>query len=295
MPGNDWFIAIDKVRGMFETAGRGTVFAGPGRAVTPLPDALGGDQKQWGLLAAPAKGKEGFFALLEAKAHFLTLPVSIVEFMKESDRVSISEEMPETPGAVAETEEGDDHRAQMRIPGASDFLAMAGYDIGRATRIFVNYGKLATIYHEMTHAWLWVQPDAEIEKLSADGKREYENATGVQGNSLDPWSAFTEAAAAYVADRIFRWCRALCDLDVLIRDKPTDPEEVQEKLAWIVGDYNKVVRTYGVVPSGEKILRPELSDELRAVIDRTVLDLGPLTKQTFDDTPLAGLRAWVHP
>ena len=46
---------------------------------------------------------------------------------------------------------------------------------------------LDTLYHEMTHALLWLQEfyDAEIQKLYSDGVAAYAGARGVDGTLFD--------------------------------------------------------------------------------------------------------------
>jgi hypothetical protein len=294
-PGSEWFIAIDKFRGLFESADRGTVFGGPG-PVSPLPNALGGDRKQWPLLAAPAKSKEGFFALLEAKAHFLMLPKTIVRTLKETWRTQISESV--APGAAADTLTDETPRqAEMRIPGSTDSLAKVGYDLGRVnTSLVEDYVMLARIYHEMTHTWIWLAEfyDDEMQNLANNGYVAYLSAKDGNGNDLEGRIAFSEAAAYYVADRILRWCKSLHDLDVLMRTKPEDPNDVLTSVQGMVEYYEKTDETYGVVMD-KKIASPPLSKQLRDAINKKILDGRPLTKP-FAETPLAGLRNWLsHP
>jgi hypothetical protein len=185
----------------------------------------------------------------------------------------------------------------MRIPGASDGLASTGYEYGRSSDSAMarQYKLLSTIYHEMTHAWLWLNQfyDDEFQTLWINGVAAYTLAQDANGKHLDPDDAFTEAAASYVGDRILRWCWTIGRLDVLIRDKLTDPEEIQMKLQWIVGDYDEVVPTYGTVDH-VRIASPDLSTTIRDALNKKVLDDCPCTK-AFADTPLVGLRNWALP
>jgi len=291
-----WAQLVDDILAAVETGSSATVFGATG-SITRLPDELGGDPKQWQFIAAPAKSKEGFLALLQRKAHFLRLPQTIVATMKQSDRVSLSEEASEDPDALGETTEVMDPRgAQMRIPGASDGLAKTGYDLGRSNISMVSqYWMLSTIHHEMTHAWIWLHEfyDDAFQALWINGVAAFTLAQDVNGKHLAPDEAFTEAAA-YVGDRILRWCKALQDVDVLIRDKLTDLEEIQMKLQWIVDAYDAVVPTYGTVDH-VKVALPDLSTALRDAINKNVLDNGPRTK-AFADTPLAVLgNALLNP
>jgi hypothetical protein len=295
MLGDNWFLGIDPIRRAFETGDRGTVLGVPGRLIARLPDALGGDSKQWRLLTAPVKGKPGFFALLLAKAHFLMLPKRIAEFIKESERVLISEAAP-APGGLAETLEesssSEGRWAEMRIPGASDGLVWAGHDLGREAldhpRVYSIVGR---IYHEMTHSLLWLQQyaDADIQKLFADGLLAYQSAVGARGTTLPAHRAFTEAAGYYVEDMIYRWCSAISRLNSLLLKPPEDLDRRRADLRFTVEEYDKFVSVYGVV-GGEKIDSPALSAELRDAINQRILDGLQLTKP-FDDTALAGLRA----
>lgn len=299
MAGDRWatatFDALGEVVRAFESIYARTVFEQPGR-VSQLPDALGGDAKRWPLLAAPAKGKAGFFELLERKAHFLVLPKPIVAVMK-TPRVFLSEKP--VPAGFAGEMDGQNlpRTAEIRIPGASDALASAGSDLGRvgaAPAPNTQYDVLRTTYHEMTHAWLWLQEfyDAELGDLYRAGLAAYDDPRGVNGTRFRPHDAFTEAAAYYVGDRVQRWCTALRSLDRLLRAPPADPLDLQTYLQSIVDVYGGVSTDAWVRLNGdalEKIASPALSAELRAAIDEHLLDGLPLTRP-LAETPLAGLR-----
>jgi hypothetical protein len=289
-----WAAMLDDMVRRFETGTFLTVLEQPGK-VSRLPNALGGDPKQWPLLAAPAKSKDGLCTLLRAKAHFLVLPKPIVDVMKETWRVEFDEAA--GVGRAGTGEHSVPTRgAWMHIPGASDGLASVGYDLGRVpVPLPASYEILNTVYHEMTHAWLWLAEfyDADMQKLATDGQVAYASARGVSGTVFDPWMAFTEAAGEYVGDRIIRWCNALRELDVLRRNLPTFRDELQAKVQKIVDTYDTFgTYAYGRVPVGsteEQIASPQLSKPLRDLIDKKILDGRPLTKD-FADTPLAGLR-----
>jgi hypothetical protein len=287
--------AVEEMVRALEAGTRFTVFEQPGK-VARLPDALGGDPTRWFLLAAPAKSKEGFFDLLHAKAHFLMLPKPIVRVLKETWRAELDEDVVAAKGATGE-HDIPTRGAFMHIPGGSDGLAAVGYDLARVTVTApVPYDILDTIYHEMTHAWLWLAEfdDAELQKLAADGPVAYASSRGVAGTAFTPWTAFTEAAGAYVGDRVRRWCTALRDLDLLMRSPPADLDERRAKVQLISDRYDTFgTYVYGAVPTTrtteEKIASPELSKPLRDAIDKKFLDGRPLTKD-FAETPLAGLR-----
>jgi hypothetical protein len=294
---NPWLTMLEDLIRTFET-GTGTAltaFEVPGK-VGRLPNALGGDPKQWSLLAAPAKSKQGFFKLLRAKAHFLMLPKTIVETMQKSSRMlSVTEDHPDPPGAAGETVNGVSPRtAEMRIPGAFDGLVKVGYDLGHDSVGLSPYALLATIYHELTHACLWLYEDfdAEFQTFRSKGVVDYLRAEGVDGTPLDPARAFSEAAAYYVDDRIRCWCLALNALDSMLRHKPKVPDDLfQSEMRAVVQDYYKVQPIYGTVYKDGKfvdIRSPALSDELRDAINEKILDGLPLTKP-FAETPLAGL------
>jgi hypothetical protein len=94
-------------------------------------------------------------------------------------------------------------------------------------------------------------------------------------------------------------CNALHDLDLLVRSRPADLDELQAKLQKIADTYDTFgTYAYGRVPVGptteEQIASPELSKPLRDLIDKKILDGRPLTKD-FADTPLAGLRNTLLP
>jgi hypothetical protein len=298
MSDNPWVEMAERILREFETGTDFTVFGvGPDR-VMRLPPALGGDPKQWpSLTVSAAKSQAALLDLLWAKAHFLMLPKPIVKFMRNAPpiRLSISEAV--VAGAAADTslDEFPLRSATMHVPGASDYLARVGYELGRAPmEVSVQYDVLGRIYHEMTHAWLWLQEYAgdEIQKLFADGKAAYASAS--DGTiTLNPELAFSEAAAYYVEDRIIRWCAALTDLDRLRRTPVADPDARASRLQAIVAAYDKPRSLYGVVyMDGEPhtIASPAISPALREAIDRTVLDGRPLVKP-FAETPLAGLHA----
>ncbi len=300
--GGDWFRAIDPIRRAFESGSRGTVLGEPGRLIARLPDALGGDQKQWSLLAAPAKGKEGFFALLQVKAHFLMLPKRIVEFLSDSSSVSFSETAP-VRGAGADTQPEESffsgNSVELHIPAAADGLVWAGHDLGREPLSALGgYQILEIIYHELTHSlwWLRESADADIQKLWDDGVRAYTPAVAESGTQLPPTVSFTEASAYYVGDRISRWCTALSRLNTLLLAPPADRAQLETELHLLAAQYDADVQVYGTVYLGppstgfQKIREPALSDKLRAGINEKILDGLPLTER-FDDTPLAGLRA----
>jgi hypothetical protein len=297
VPGDDWFRAIDPIRRAFESGSRCTFLGEPGRLIARLPDALGGDSKQWPLLAAPAKGKAGFFALFQAKARFLMLPKRIVDAMMESEKLAISEK-PVPAAFKGETFQNVDPRsAEIRIPGASDALARAGWDLGRVGADpgpYDQYDIFATTYHELTHAWLWLQEfyAAEIGDLYEAGRAAYQEAEGVNGTRFVAHSAFSEAAAYYVSGRIRKWCTAFRSLDRLLR-APPDRAELETYLQSIVQGYNSVPTDAWVRLDGdvlEKIRSPMLSDALRDAIDEKILEGRPLT-EPFDETSLAGLRS----
>lgn len=299
-----WAAMFDDMVRAFETGSFLTVFEQRGK-VGRLPDALGGDWKRWPALAAAANAsvsKNSFFELLQAKAHFLMLPKPIVAILKESSSVKIDENVGAGQAYTSQFDY-DPPEARMHIPNAGTGLASVGYNLGRPPTtlavIPTDYNVLDSIYHEMTHAWLWVQPDAEIQKLHRDGARAYTPAVGVNGTPFDPYTAFTEAAAYYVGHRVLRWCKSLAALDILMRAPLTDSDRAT-KLQAIVADYEKdnyddFDPTYGAVAVDtgdnieEKISQPPLSKPLRDAIDKKILDGRPLTKP-FADTPLVSLR-----
>jgi hypothetical protein len=298
--GNDLFDAIKEIRESLEADNKGTVFSKPGTPVAPLADRLGGDLTQSYLLAAPAKGKQGFFALLHAKAHFLTLPKRIVEFLRDSSKVFTSE-APTGLGAAAETNptydsEGELISVEMRFPMASEGLVYAGHNLGRpALPSAGEYIMLGRIYHEMTHALLMLSEDADvgIQKLNDEGSGAYNRSVGVNGTAFDGSDAFTEAAAYYVDDRVVRWGEALSSLSRLLFMPNPDHDWLRGEVSRIVEKYDHFAPVYGTVAVApgvnEDIKEPWLLDELRDKINEKILDGRPLTLP-FDKTPLADLR-----
>jgi hypothetical protein len=302
MPVGDggWFAVIDMLRMLLETGNKGTVFAGPDGTVTPLPLPLGGDKTVWPELAAfAAKYKGSFFELVQQKAHYLMLPKSIITTLNDSGKVLVSEIIPNVPKAQGQTIQRDDGKQEIRIPGASAGLAQAGYALGRLVGPPEPYYEiLATIYHEMTHAWINLAAlrqidDAELRNLIVDGVNAYAGAVDLADNPINAALAFSEATAAYVDDKIGRWCSALSELDILLRLKMPAGDLRDARLQQIVDDYGGGGPVYGVIgPTGMFIKSPELSAELRDVINTKILDGLSLTKP-FDATPLAGLRTAV--
>jgi hypothetical protein len=285
--GSAWSTAMDTIRGALETDGKITCLDQPGK-VAPLPAALGGDPYSWPALTAAAKRKESMLALLAAKAHFLMLPKRIIEFVGKSSNVLYSEANP-APGAAADTVpvDGSSSTVEMRIPGASWGLPLAGQYLGRKPLAELGgYAIVCSIYHEMTHATLELSDDPDIQKLFADGLIAYRDAVDAKGGGFVPHQAFSEAAAYYVSDRIGQWCTAISVLDTLML---APPDDLLLDLTALVEAYDEYVPVYGVVHR-VKIDKPELSLNLRHVIDEKILDGLPLTKP-FDKTPLADLRA----
>src|ERR1700757_1871252 len=186
---------VDGIRKAFETGTAYTVFGGPD-PIAPLPNALGGDPAQWATLQANAdKGTESQLALLHAKAHFLFLPKSVIAFLTggaENYRVEISN-APVADAHAAVLEHDVPLRSiEMLLPGASEFLAKVGYELGRVpTQVPVVYDMMGVIYHEMTHGLLWLQEfaDADVQKLANAGYVAYLYAKGVN-TELEPRVAF---------------------------------------------------------------------------------------------------------
>jgi hypothetical protein len=291
-----WADFLEGIVRRFETGTFLTVFEVPGK-VGRLPNALGGDPARRSLIAAPATGKKGLYELLAAKAHFLMLPKRIVAIMNTT-RVRFREHAV-SQDAEGETYEQDYPRlAEIQIPGAGDALAKAGWDLGRADTApdpHDSYGILETLYHELTHAWIWLQEfyAAEIGDLYAAGLADYKEAKGAGGTTFEAHRAFTEAAAYYVGGRVRRWCTALQELDRVMRN----PMRVAGEVDYIAKSYDEFVWSKGRVSVGDTtvaIESPALSDKLREAIDDKILEGRPLTKP-FAQTPLNDLRAMLSP
>lgn len=293
MPDNDWFMAVSMLRRSLERppSYTGTVFAGPG-PVAPLPDPLGGDSRRWPLLQlSAAKDRRSFFAILQAKAHFLLLPKRMVAAIAESSDVDVSEADP-GPGAQADAQLVGTlfRRVLLRLPGASEALAKVGHELGRPTTSDVKpYELLSWTYHELTHAWLYLAllgkvGDSDVQKLHDDGLSAYASLRSSTGEEIDALGLFSELAAQYVEYRVFRWCITLHHLDRLLRARSQNAGDVQAELQILVDGYDRPWQSAG---GGSW---PELSPTLRDALDRVVLDRNPLTRP-FVDTPLDGLRA----
>jgi hypothetical protein len=306
---DNWFPQISLIRKALEDSVRAlnviappiTIFAGLPGTLSPLPLSLGGDsQTRSDLQGRITNSKAAFFTLLEEKAHFLMLPKTIASTMRDSSNVTIDEK---TGGGKATTTRNEDPRsAFMHVPSGFFGLANLGCNLGRVgTAIDIGSDILDSIYHEMTHAWLWLQEfyDADFQKLYTDGLAAYDGATGVAGTQFGADVAFSEAAAYYVGDRVHRWYDVLYGLDLLIKAKLVDPHEIDSRLKNIVAAYNVEVQIYGAVAVGdhteEKIKSPPLSAELRSAINKKMLDDCPCTKP-LDPTLLASISdALKHP
>ena len=287
-----WLIGIESILNAVKT----DVFEQPGK-VAKLPDSLGGDPKWWIPLSAAAMSKAGFFELLAVKAHFFMLPEPIVAFLKESSQLSITDALPEGADATQDKwyttspppTDQSGTRAIMHIPGARNSFATVGCCLGRVCEADDRYEDLSIIYHEMTHAWLFLQEfsDAGIKQLYNRGAAAYQGSRGEHGTTFDPHVAFSEAGA-YVQERIFRWCTALWSLSEVLQNpvqtwRFTVPPTIVEQ-------YDAPLRKPGTV-KGEKIASLMLSAELRDAIDAKILDGRPLTTKRFSDIPLlVGLR-----
>lgn len=327
---------MELVRDALEINPIGSVFERPGE-VAPLPRRTAAikedklrDKPSPGVKKGPVN-KDAFLNLLEAKAYFLRLPKPIVMFVKESSLVSISEELPKsTPAgegapnrttaaatgaieidveradAVLHKKGGEITGVTMHVPAACESLASAGRGLGRPATGRIpgcdrEYAVLDLLYHEMTHAWLYLQEfsDQGIKNLYQAGCAAYENPKDRAGNTFRATqdgleikeTAFQEAAAEYVQVRVSRWTTALCGLAELLRATPK-PDKAQESLQKIVDAYELPRSAYGTI-SGKPIKEPELSDHLRAEIDLRILDWRPLTERHLMDTPLAELHAAV--
>jgi hypothetical protein len=325
--GNAWSIAIDTICGALETETK-TFLAQPGK-VAPLPrdvaaiqaPALRDKPSPDAPQTTPPVNKDAFFTLLKRKAHFFMLPKPIVKFAMESKMVSITETVPERPWAGSAEDAPDRTKpaaeaayhtstdregnvtttVEMRIPAASDSLANVGRRLGSAF-VQKEYAVLDISYHEMTHAWLFLQEfadDSDIQKLYTDGLVAYKDARSNEG-TLDSQKAFLEAVGYYVEERVSRWCEALGGLAKVLRDQElpgsTRPkkEDVGLSLAKIAEDYDAPL-VMDVIVGGKVIRSPRLSDPacqaLRAAIDKKILDGRPLTKPFEDkDAKLVGLR-----
>ena len=97
MSSDSFYTMVDGVGRALEASAIVNVFGGPG-PIAKLHDALGGDPTQWATLMANAfRGTNPKLALLHAKARFLMLPTTIVDFMRQDSpgllRVQIREDV----------------------------------------------------------------------------------------------------------------------------------------------------------------------------------------------------------
>jgi hypothetical protein len=289
-----WLIGIESILNAVKT----DVFEQPGK-VAKLADSLGGDSKWWMPLSAAAMSKPGFFELLAVKAHFFMLPEPIVVFLKESSQLSITDALPEGADPTQDKwyttspppTDQSATRAIMHIPGARDSFARVGCCLGRDCEADDPYDDLSIIYHEMTHAWLFLQEfsDAGIKQIYNRGAAAYQGSSGERGTPFNPHVAFSEAAGAYVQERISRWCTALWSLSEVLQN----PVQVWRFTVppTIVAKYDAPLVKPGTV-KGEKITSPPmLPANLRDAIDAKILDGLPLTAKKFSDIPhFVGLR-----
>jgi hypothetical protein len=104
------------------------------------------------------------------------------------------------------------------------------------------------------------------------------------GTRFDRHDAFSEAAAAYVEERVSRWCTALWSLAEVLQN-PVQKWKLTEPPT-IVAKYDAPLRKHGTVGGEDIATPPMLSAELRAAIDAKILDGRPLTTNRFSDIPL---------
>jgi hypothetical protein len=222
--------------------------------------------------------------------------------------VSISEQLPELPKEDPPKPPGEetpdlrkadavlhkDGTVTINIPGATDALSIVGQGLGGDFDPD-EYKVLDLSYHEMTHAWLWLRAssDSDVQALYTQGVTAYANAQDWNNQELNAEKAFSEAAAYYVQDRIFRWCRAVGDLAYVL-EAPKERSWKLTKPLQTVDEYDAPLEAFGKV-GGKEIKSPRLTDPeclaLRAAIDSKILAGRPLTKQRFMDVPqLAALR-----
>ncbi len=288
MADSAWFSPIDTVLGSITSRYNTNVFVAPIGTLAPLPAWLGGDPKQWiRLQGAASKSKDAFFVLMSAKARFLMLPQTIITKVKESWRIQLEEHtLPKGLDGLTVLNP-DVQTVIVDVPTASLALARSASSLGRSNEN--NLSIFAAIYHEMTHALIYLREfyDEEFQNLCNDGFAAYDPATGDDGANLYPTTAFSEAAAYYVSDKVDRWCSALYQLDVVSRNTTQAAAFRNDELDTIAFNYNKRKGPYGIVLE-DPIKSPDLSDALRAAIDKQILDNGPLT-QPFDDTLLGKL------
>jgi len=319
---NAWFIAVDTMCVAVETPT--ITFLNKVGKVNKLQTDLAaiGEKTLRGPADKTAPGKKApvdkkaFLTHLRRKAHYLMLPKPIVKFVNDNNMVSISEQLPESPTEDPPRPPGEEtpnrtkadaveHREKpggkiigvtMHVPDACVLLAEVGRGLGRPPTGAIprcdpsEYKVLELLYHEMTHARLYLQEsDQAIKDLYEAGCAAYANPEDKDGNTFQPKegqtigeTAFHEAAADYVQERIFRWTQAVCGLAELLRDIPDEPA-TKTSLAEIVRQYDETSSEYGLI-RGKPIVKPKLSDALRASINEKILAGRPLTK-SFNQSP----------
>ena len=87
---NNWAITLDRIADYFRAGWDVTVFSeGPGH-IAPMPAALGGDPSTWPQLIKYAAYKAGLVRIVIAKAHYLLLPYTMVEYVKQTNHIAVS-------------------------------------------------------------------------------------------------------------------------------------------------------------------------------------------------------------
>jgi hypothetical protein len=268
-----------------------------------MPAALGGDPSTWPKLTKFAAYKAGLVRILIAKAHYLLLPHSVLEYVKNS-KIGISGFLFDSGDAAGSTATipALDTALLIQLPrGTDDSIVKVFTDLGRPGRqgTIQYHTFVATAYHEMTHAWMINSRDEDtaMNEIFEDGLKAFAGATGSAGTQLDPQRAFLEAAASYVDTRVSAWCLAVARQNsaLFVKDDAGDPEAFRQRLSdftaeTIVG-YNAAldVQTYGTV-NNESIASPPIPAALRTKLDAKLLD-NRLLVSRFEETGLGSILA----
>jgi hypothetical protein len=301
---DDFFRAIDEIAVVLANAFDVTIFGkGPG-TMAPLPKALGDSQS----IASVSKAvhyKEGFFAILEAKARFLKLPIIL-------PRVFLRSSVPVTWAVPIEGAAGQVTFSNYAPTGVyfktsiEQQLPQLGTNLGRSVPPLTKMADdIGTIYHELVHFWIG---NGQLEEtwlnLLNDGRQAMAGAITLEGTDVDAATAFTESAAYQVDRRISSWLTALDELNKLLNPLSVD-DGAEAFSVGILGDiaaaYDKTIDTPGPVwihvqastkPNKFEQLAMPLPLSIQRRIDEVLLEDLPLSKH-FADTPLSAIAGAV--
>ncbi|MEU6093182.1 hypothetical protein ABZ865_41915 [Streptomyces sp. NPDC047085] len=249
--------------------------------LTPMPAALGGAAAGHADLATQASEPKGFLELLRAKAHYLLLPVTLIEHLQGASATVMFtgvDSNAAAPPASTAVVLGADTPA---------YLTVLGMDLGRQVSSS-DPGPLGALYGELCRAWLQLASGEPWKALNDAGIAHYTNAATTDGG-VDPGEAWGAAVSEYVATRVHEWIALLTNLSNAARDSTLSPASRSQLLDDVCAAYEAAFeRTlYGQVDN-KPLVQPTFPPELRDLVDEHLLGLNALTCH-YAQTPLVGI------